>query len=92
MTTCEFNRELNNARSLLFSFALKLTKDYQNAQDLFQDAATRAFRYCERFESGTNFRAWMSVSSRVSNIKFTLLALTFPVVEMPIYPKNLCEL
>lgn len=64
MTTLEFNQELNSAKSLLFSFALKLTKDYQNAQDLFQDASTRAYRYCEKFESGTNFRAWMSTIIR----------------------------
>ena len=64
MTTFEFDRELNNSKSLLFSFALKLTKDYQNAQDLFQDAATRGFRYCEKFETGTNFRAWMSTIIR----------------------------
>lgn len=64
MTAFEFDRELSNAKSLLFSFALKLTKDYQNAQDLFQDAATRGFRYCEKFETGTNFRAWMSTIIR----------------------------
>lgn len=64
MTTFEFDRELNKAKSLLFNFALKLTQDYQNAQDLFQDAATRGFRYCDKFETGTNFRAWMSTIIR----------------------------
>jgi RNA polymerase sigma-70 factor (ECF subfamily) len=64
MTTLEFNQELTNVKSTLFSFALKLTKDYQDAQDLFQDAAARGFRYCNRFEMGTNFRAWMATIIR----------------------------
>lgn len=64
MTSLEFNRELTNVKSTLFSFALKLTRDYQDAQDLFQDAAARGFRYCSRFEMGTNFRAWMATIIR----------------------------
>lgn len=64
MTTIEFDRELTNVKSTLFSFALKLTKDYQDAQDLFQDAAARGYRYCGRFEMGTNFRAWMATIIR----------------------------
>lgn len=64
MTHQEFNSELINKRSILFAFALKLTKNYQDAQDLFQDGTTRAFRYCSHFEMGTNFRAWMSMIIR----------------------------
>lgn len=64
MTHQEFNSELISKRSTLFAFALKLTNDYQDAQDLFQDGTTRAFRYCSHFEMGTNFRAWMSMIIR----------------------------
>jgi len=64
MTNAEFNRELAGTQSILFRFALKLTRDHQDAQDLFQDAATRAYRYSNRFELGTNFRAWMSTIIR----------------------------
>ncbi len=64
MTHQEFNSELVSKRSILFSFALKLTKNYQDAQDLFQDGTTRAFHYCSHFEMGTNFRAWMSMIIR----------------------------
>lgn len=64
MTSLEFNSELNNTKDTLFGFALKLTNDYQDAQDLFQDAAARGFRYCKGFESGTNFRAWMATIIR----------------------------
>lgn len=64
MNTVEFNQELNSYRDILFRFALKLTKDYQDAQDLFQDATTRGFRYREKFTMGTNFKAWMSTIIR----------------------------
>lgn len=64
MTTLEFERELTLQKSVLFSFSLKLTRNYQDAQNLFQDGAIRGFRYCHRFETGTNFRAWMSTIIR----------------------------
>jgi len=64
MTNQEFNQELMSKRSILFSFALKLTKNYQDAQDLFQDGTTRAFQYRAHFEMGTNFRAWMATIIR----------------------------
>lgn len=64
MTNTEFNRELSSIQSSLFSFSLKLTRNYQDAQDLFQEGAARGFRYCTRFETGTNFRAWMSTIIR----------------------------
>ncbi|WP_367390613.1 RNA polymerase sigma factor [Lewinella sp. LCG006] len=64
MTHQEFNVELINKRSILFAFALKLTKDYQDAQDLFQDGTMRAFHYCSHFVMGTNFRAWMATIIR----------------------------
>jgi RNA polymerase sigma-70 factor (ECF subfamily) len=64
MTNLEFEQELTREKPLLFSFSMKLTRNYQDAQDLFQDGAARGFRYCFRFESGTNFRAWMSTIIR----------------------------
>lgn len=64
MTNLEFDHELRTQKLLLYNFSLKLTRDYQDAQDLFQESAARGFRYCIRFEMGTNFRAWMSTIIR----------------------------
>ena len=64
MTNLEFEQELTHHKPILFSFTLKLTQNYHDAQDLFQDAASRGFRYRLRFEMGTNFRAWMSTIIR----------------------------
>ncbi len=60
----DFSHALQSHKDILFSFALKLTRDYQDAQDLFQNAALRAYRYWGRFEPGTNFRAWMATIIR----------------------------
>ena len=39
--------------------ARRLTRDYQAAEDLVQEAYARAFRSWRSYESGTNLRAWL---------------------------------
>jgi RNA polymerase sigma-70 factor (ECF subfamily) len=39
-------------------FAMRLTRDEADAEDLLQEAAVRACRFFHQFEPGTNFRAW----------------------------------
>lgn len=41
-----------------YGFALRLTSDEMDAEDLVQEAALRACRFFHHFEPGTNFRAW----------------------------------
>lgn len=41
-----------------YSAALRMTGDEIEAQDLVQDAYLRAFRFFDKFEKGTNFKAW----------------------------------
>jgi len=43
----------------LHEFAMKFTKDIDNAKDLVQDTMVKAIRYYEKFEEGTNLRAWL---------------------------------
>lgn len=43
----------------LYSNALRLTRNKQDAEDLVQDACLRGFQYFNRFEQGTNFKAWI---------------------------------
>jgi RNA polymerase sigma-70 factor (ECF subfamily) len=43
----------------LYASALRLTRNDRDAEDLVQDAVMRAFRFFDRFEKGTNFRAWI---------------------------------
>jgi len=42
----------------LYDAAIRLTRDTMNAEDLVQDTYLRAFRFFDKFEQGTNFKAW----------------------------------
>ena len=84
MTKRDFNRHLERIQPFLFSFALKLTNNYQNAQDLFQDAAARGFRYRDKFEMGTNFRAWMGTILRNTFINHCRAAKKRQTVDEPL--------
>ena len=43
----------------LYSFALKLTRDRSDAEDLVSDTLLRAFDRWEQYRLGTNIRAWL---------------------------------
>ena len=59
MTTMEFNSRLNSLTTLLHSFAYNLTKNTEDAKDLYQETAFRALSNRDKFQPGTNFKAWM---------------------------------
>lgn len=59
MSTIEFNKQLFSLNSSLNAFAYNLTKNSQEAQDLYQETAFRAISNREKFNPGTNFKAWM---------------------------------
>ncbi len=59
MTTIEFDNKFNTMSSLLHSFAYNLTKNVEDARDLFQETAFRAMTNREKFRTGTNFKAWL---------------------------------
>ncbi len=43
----------------LYSTALRMTRNAMEAEDLVQDTYLRAFRFFDKFEAGTNFKAWI---------------------------------
>ena len=59
MSTIEFNAQLMELRRLLMTFAYNLTKNAENANDLYQETAYRALKNKNKFKPGTNFKAWM---------------------------------
>lgn len=59
MTTLEFNTKFNDLSTSLNSFAYNLTKNQEDAKDLFQETAFRAMTNKEKFRPGTNLKAWL---------------------------------
>ena len=58
MTTIEFNQLVNKIESLLFGFAMRLTRNKENAKDLMQETLMRCYDKRNRFKMGTNFKSW----------------------------------
>jgi len=59
MTTNQFTLLLTQYDNELRNFALKFTKDEDDANDLMQDTMMKAVRFLHRFEEGTNVKGWL---------------------------------
>ena len=54
-----FRAEVLTFVEALYGTALRLTRNRADAEDLVQDTLVKAFRFADRFEAGTNLRAWL---------------------------------
>ena len=59
MSAIDFNNKLNDLSGLLHSFAYNLTKNVEDAKDLYQETAYRAVTNRDKFRPGTNLKAWL---------------------------------
>ena len=59
MSTIEFDDRFYQMTSMLQAFAYNLTKNTEDAKDLYQETAFRAMTNREKFRAGTNFKAWL---------------------------------
>ncbi len=59
MTALEFSYAITQSTKALKPFALRLTRDSDDAADLLQDTVLKAFIHRDRFSEGTNLKAWM---------------------------------
>jgi RNA polymerase sigma-70 factor, ECF subfamily len=55
----EFKTEAYPHKDILFNFALRTTGDKDDAHDLLQETFMKAFRFWDKYEKGTNIRAWL---------------------------------
>ncbi len=55
-----FGAEVLRYLESLYATALRLTRNRADAEDLVQDTLVKAFRFSDKFERGTNLRAWLS--------------------------------
>jgi len=59
MSTLEFNNHLVGLRQTLMYFALSLTSNSDEADDLLQETMLKALTYRKKFTPNTNFKAWV---------------------------------
>lgn len=67
MSTNEFKLSVVQFYEYLRPFALKLTQNTEQAQDLLQETMAKALSNAEKFREGTNLKAWL----------FTIMRNTF---------------
>ncbi len=54
-----FEKEALPHMDALYRTALRMTKNNNDAEDLVQEAYVKAYRFWDRFEPGSNCRAWL---------------------------------
>ena len=59
MTALEFGYTINSLSGSLKPFAMRLTRDLEDANDLLQETMLKAFSNREKYTEGTNLKAWM---------------------------------
>jgi RNA polymerase sigma factor (sigma-70 family) len=67
MTAIDFNLQITSLRKNLEFFALSLTNNSDDAQDLLQETYLKALTYREKYADDTNLKAWL----------FTIMKNTF---------------
>lgn len=55
----DFEREALPHMSALYSFAVRLCRNREDAHDLVQETYMKGFRFFDKFERGTNCKAWL---------------------------------
>lgn len=55
----EFEAEAVPHMDLLYNFALRTTGNEDDARDLLQETYLKAYRFWDKYEKGTNIRAWL---------------------------------
>ncbi len=55
----EFEREAVPHMDILHNYALRMTGNSDDANDLVQETYLKAYRFWDKYEKGTNIRAWL---------------------------------
>ncbi len=55
----EFVREAVPQMEILYNYALRMTANPDDANDLVQETFLKAYRFWDKYEKGTNIRAWL---------------------------------
>ncbi len=55
----DFEEEIIPHLDAMYNFALRLTSEPNDAEDLVQDTIVKAYRFFSSYEQGTNAKAWL---------------------------------
>ena len=78
--TATFTQNILSMQNELRSFAMKLTCDYEDANDLLQDTTLKALDNEDKYEQETNFKGWIYTIMRnifINNYRKNLRDQTF---------------
>lgn len=64
MSTLEFSSAFDSLQKGLLNFAFHLTQNEEDARDLVQETAYKAFKYKSMYQPQTNLRAWLMTIMR----------------------------
>ncbi len=55
----DFEQQTLPHMEILYNYALRMTGNKEDAKDLLQETFLKAYRFWDKFEQGTNLRAWL---------------------------------
>ncbi len=55
----DFEREAIPHMDILYNYALRMTSNADDADDLVQETYLKAYRFWDKYQKGTNIRAWL---------------------------------
>lgn len=93
-TKSKFENSVLGMQGNLLSFALKLTTNKEEAQDLVQDTTLKALNNEEKFVENTNFKGWMLTIMRnifINNYRKSVRENTFVDSSENLYHVNLSQ-
>ena len=64
----EFEQQALPHMDVLYNYALRITGNAENAKDLLQETYLKAYRFWDKYEQGTNLRAWLFMIMKNTNI------------------------
>ena len=92
MRSAEFTQNLLGLQTELHRFAMKLTADKEEADDLLQETSLKALDNEEKYTPDTNFKGWMYTIMRnifINNYRKTVRDQTFVDQTDNLYHLNL---
>ena len=92
MRSAEFTQNLLGMQTELHRFAMKLTADREEADDLLQETSLKALDNEEKYTPDTNFKGWMYTIMRnifINNYRKTVRDQTFVDQTENLYHLNL---